>query len=273
MKFLVLSDLHLEFGVYQPDPHPPQFDAVILAGDIMPGAHLVPSWAQKPWLFGPDKPIVVVAGNHEFYGGGAIQLERGRMQEVRLQNVHVLDPGEVLLDEGRVRVLGCTLWTDFRLSVRTPDGPLSNQQRAMDEAALYMVDYSVIGFRAPGAERRRLTPADTLALHQEERGWLLAKLKEPFHGTTVVVTHHGPSYGSVAERWADDWLTPSFVSNLPDEYFEVPVLWVHGHTHSSFDYVRGCTRVVCNPRGYRMRDGTFENRAFNPRLVIDTEAH
>ena len=27
-------------------------------------------------------------------------------------------------------------------------------------------------------------------------------------------------------------------------------LWIHGHTHTFFDYVVSGTRVVCNPRGY-----------------------
>lgn len=28
------------------------------------------------------------------------------------------------------------------------------------------------------------------------------------------------------------------------------VLWVHGHTHETFDYEIGNTRIFCNPRGY-----------------------
>ena len=30
-----------------------------------------------------------------------------------------------------------------------------------------------------------------------------------------------------------------------------PALWVHGHTHTSFNYTIGPTRVVCNPLGYQ----------------------
>lgn len=109
-----------------------------------------------------------------------------------------------------------------------------------------------------------------MALHVEERAWLLAKLAEPFADETIVVTHHGPSAGSVALRWEADWLTPAFSSNLPDEFFQVPKLWLHGHTHDSRDYHRGTTRVICNPRGYLMRDGSFENKAFNPNLIFET---
>ena len=47
-------------------------------------------------------------------------------------------------------------------------------------------------------------------------------------------------------------MTPAFASNL-DALIEErrPALWVHGHTHTSFDYeFAGGTRVICNPKGY-----------------------
>ena len=27
-------------------------------------------------------------------------------------------------------------------------------------------------------------------------------------------------------------------------------VWTHGHTHDTFDYMIGSTRIVCRPRGY-----------------------
>jgi hypothetical protein len=44
-------------------------------------------------------------------------------------------------------------------------------------------------------------------------------------------------------------------------------LWIHGHTHESFDYVVNSTRVVCNPRGYAPME---LNEAFDPVLTVDT---
>jgi hypothetical protein len=44
-------------------------------------------------------------------------------------------------------------------------------------------------------------------------------------------------------------------------------LWSHGHTHDSFDYTVGRTRVLSNPKGYR-----DENKAFVPDLVLDLGA-
>lgn len=94
-------------------------------------------------------------------------------------------------------------------------------------------------------------------------------LAEPFHGPTVVVTHHAPSKGSVAARYAMDWVTPAFVSDLSPGLFEVPALWVHGHTHTAFDYREGACGVVSNPRGYSRRRGSFENPLFSAGLVVD----
>jgi len=44
-------------------------------------------------------------------------------------------------------------------------------------------------------------------------------------------------------------------------------LWIHGHTHDSFDYLVRDTRVVCNPRGYVKHD-IQENASFDPALVV-----
>ena len=46
-------------------------------------------------------------------------------------------------------------------------------------------------------------------------------------------------------------MSAAFASNMDDFILEhQPRLWIHGHTHESFDYEIGKTRAVCNPRGY-----------------------
>jgi len=268
MKFLVLSDLHLEFGSFEP-PSNIEFDAVILAGDILPGDE-APRWAARDAVFGSAKPVIFVPGNHEYYGG-QMQSINSRLQagSAAAPNVHLLAPGELHLDGGRVRVLGCTLWTDYQVPVRRFGSELASASLAMEVAGARLNDHRAIGIIRSGDIEKRLSPEDALDLHMCERQWLLSKLGEPFQGKTVVVTHHAPSSGSIASKFAADLLTPAFVSNLPEEFFEVPVLWIHGHTHTSFDYRRGKTRVVCNPRGYRFPDGSLENLEFDPNLIVE----
>ena len=120
---------------------------------------------------------------------------------------------------------------------------------------------------------RRLRPLDTVQWHHAARQWLLARLAEPWAGRTVVVTHHAPHPGSLAGCFERSGLSPAFVNDLPAEVFRGVDLWVHGHTHDSFDYKvdrpgGGTCRVVCNPRGYVRWDGALENRAFEPGRVV-----
>ena len=67
-------------------------------------------------------------------------------------------------------------------------------------------------------------------------------------------------------------LNASFVSNADHLAGGDRVqLWVHGHTHDSFDYRLNGTRVVCNPRGYA-KGGVNENAHFDPHFIVETVA-
>src|SRR6202158_1377107 len=61
---------------------------------------------------------------------------------------------------------------------------------------------------------------------------------------------HSPSPKSIHPRFADSLLNACFVSDaerLIDG--SRACLWIHGHTHDTFDYFLNGTRVGCNPRG------------------------
>jgi hypothetical protein len=63
------------------------------------------------------KPILFVAGNHEYYGS-VLQDAAAKMRDAaRGTNVTFLDADAVPIIDG-VRFLGCTLWTDYRLEAR-----------------------------------------------------------------------------------------------------------------------------------------------------------
>lgn len=270
MKIAVYSDLHLEFARFEPPEL--DVDVVILAGDIMVPGHAAMVWAKERPAF-RDKLLLHVAGNHEFYGE-ELRAERARMvEEARRAGIHHLHMDRLIV--GDVRFLGCTLWTDFQLGIVDSGGCRVDPALAMAECGRYLVDYRAISLLEERDHRavavRALRPADTLRMHLEEREWLQRALADSFDGPTVVVTHHAPHRNSLAERYADDWISTGFVSDLPSSFFEIPELWVHGHTHTRFDYqVRDC-RVVCNPRGYRRPHGAFE-ADFDPALVIEVPA-
>jgi predicted phosphodiesterase len=274
LKLLLLSDLHLEFSDLAL-PQTLDVDVAVLAGDIIcPGSSLV-GWVQASAALQRARAVVAVSGNHEYYDR-VLQTEAAAMQSaaqhMQAPAVHWLDCARVVIDG--VRFLGCTLWTDFALHIDTPEGPVSEPERGMAAAHRVMADYRTIGWldEEPGSATqlpRRLVPHDTLRMHREQRAWLERSLAEPFDGETVVVTHHGPQRGSLAPRFAGDWVSTGYLSELPSHFFEVPSLWVHGHTHTSRDYRVGPCRVLCNPRGYQVRGAALpENTAFDPALVV-----
>ena len=249
MRIHILSDLHIEIADYQ--PHKVACDVVVLAGDIGSDAKGI-EWARRVW---PDQQIIYVPGNHEYYG-----LERTAtlqaMRETALQlGVRLLDNDEVVI--GGVRFLGTTLWTDFNLFGEP------TKQQAMSVGKRCLNDFRLIGERG-----RVFSPERSIEIHEASLAWLSAKLKDDFVGETVVVTHHLPSMQSVSDRFKTSILSACFASNL-DALFGHSVLWIHGHTHDSLDYVQNSTRVLCNPRGYSRYGHDQENNEFNPALVVE----
>jgi predicted phosphodiesterase len=248
VKLNVLSDLHLSQG----DLPIPDADAdlVVLAGDIARPARAI-AWASRI-----PRPVLYVAGNHEFYGG-TIEGTVAELKRLAGSNVRVLDCEEVRI--GGVRFLGATLWTDFCIA-----GEGEARAAAVREAERFMRDFSVVRMG-----EARFTPEASAALFVRHAAWLEARLAEPHPGPTVVITHHAPSPKSIHPRFAGSPLNACFVSDaerLLDG--RRARLWIHGHTHDSFDYVVNGTRVICNARGYA-KDGVDENAAFRSDFVVE----
>lgn len=252
MKLHILSDLHLGVGGLEL----PRTDAdvVVLAGDIMRPAQAV-AWARQF-----TQPVIYVLGNHEFYGGSL----DGTVAEFRRlcagTSVHLLDDEALVLDG--VRFLGSTLWTDFRLFKDE-----QQRQQAMAQAQQLVHDFLRIRLHEDSDEL--FSPAAAAARFARHAAWLDQALEVPHAGPTVVITHHAPSTQSIHPRFAGSPLNACFVSDA--EYLlrdQRAALWIHGHTHDSFDYRVDGTRVICNARGYA-KTGVNENAQFDPLLTLE----
>lgn len=249
MKIHLLSDLHLEFGGFTPPAT--DADLVILAGDIHVKQHAL-AWAREHFKV----PVVYVPGNHEHYGSSLGRTPRKLKEKALGSHVHVLDNDIFVL--GDVRVLGTTLWTDYRLT--------GNQPLAEVDALLRMSDFKAIRNRTFG----RLRPFHVLAEHAQARIFLQTALATPFAGKTVVVTHHAPLPQAITAQHQDkagSHLSASYASDLERLMgAEQVALWAFGHTHSTVDLDCYGTRVISNPRGY---SPNHLNPDFNPALVIE----
>ncbi|GAB3666693.1 metallophosphoesterase [Ramlibacter alkalitolerans] len=249
LKLQIVSDLHLSrAGLALPAT---DADLIVLAGDLARPREAL------AWATGLGKPALYVPGNHEFYGGS---LE-GTIAELRAlcqgTPVRLLHDEEVVIDG--VRILGTTLWTAFRLPT------LPDREASVQAATSFMRDFARIRLRE--GDDALLQADDCAALFARHSQWLRERLAQPHAGPTVVISHHAPSMRSIHPRFAGSPVNLCFVSDAEDLLPGVD-LWIHGHTHDSFDYRVGATRVVCNPRGY-VRDGVPENARFDPALVLE----
>lgn len=252
MKIQLMSDLHL--SVQPMDAPKTDADVVVIAGDLARPQGSI-AWAAQY-----EQPTLFVAGNHEFYGSDLETTIAQLREHAKGTHVHVLECDEWCF--GGVRFLGATLWSDYRLFTDA-----AQREAGLQQAMTMVRDFSRIAV-APGREEL-FTPAVSEGLFAKSVAWLDARFAEKHDGPTVVVTHFAPARGSIHPRFAGSPLNNCFVSDAQWLIDGSRVgLWIHGHTHDSFDYRVNGTRVLCNPRGY-FKDGANENPQFDPLLVVE----
>jgi predicted phosphodiesterase len=249
VRLHVLSDLHLEHQPFEP----PSVDAdvLVLAGDTATGTSGL-EWAQR---CADGRPVLYVAGNHEFYGHSLPGLTDALRSRASGSPIRVLENDEISL--AGVRFLGCTLWSDFDFDGR---------ERRMESMAVcerVVNDYKHITFDPAD---RTLVPRDTRTLHLSSRRWLAARLAEPHDGPTVVVTHHAPLIRGRPSAPTLRAIAGAFASDVTDLMgAERVALWIFGHTHRTANVEVHGTRVLSNPRGYPHQPVA----GFDPGCVIE----
>ncbi len=227
MNIQIISDVHLEFGSFDfPDQ---DCDVLVAAGDIGVGLEGL------EWLQTLDKPVIYVAGNHEYWGYDINELQDELIGMSKGSNVRYLEKKSVVIDG--VRFLGCTMWTDFNEC---------DDKEMMTDLQNIMND-----FRYVSLDNSTITPEQLIKINHDCKKWLDRELAKKHDGPTIVVTHHAPTKKS----WAgdpDDYLKFAYCNQLELTLKENQIdLWAHGHIHHASDYTKHGVRVVCNPRGYK----------------------
>ena len=271
------SDLHLELvdkTPFQPILKPAA-PVLALAGDIgRPDRRSYEDflhYCSRNWV-----AVFVIAGNHELYNSKAadkwrfvphdsIQTvdERLAMCESiaeKFPNVQFLNRRRA--DYGGIAFLGATLWTDTH---------------GVEHEAHRMNDYRVIAAArdASGGEPVALTVTNTQGWHDRDRAWLAAEIAacEEAGQPAVVLTHHLPTFGLVASKYARYGDLNRYFASACDGLIREPVrAWIAGHSHTGrtihCDTTGGRT-ITCtlNPRGYPGEVGT----GFCPELFVDVD--
>lgn len=264
MKIQIFSDLHLDVFPVNKIAIAEDVDVVIVAGDTCEG--VLRAFEHLRRIVPMQIAIVMVLGNHEYYRRfipDELALARSQASSF---NIHVLENDTMTLDSGGVRavgncgvrLIGATLWTDYRVFGE------ANQPAVMNACATGMNDHRLIGWQKQPWLRFR--PREAALLHHQSKAYLESVLATPFEGpATVVISHTAVHWNSIHPRYRSDPVTGSFLSDqstLIERY--QPTLWVHGHVHNSSDYRVGKTRILCNPHGYGS-----ENPDFNGALVVE----
>jgi Icc-related predicted phosphoesterase len=235
------SDIHLEFGALEAPDNDADF--VIAAGDIGISTQGV------EWLKTLNKPVIYVAGNHEFYTHEyqqTLQLIRNRCAG---SNVHFLE-NDCFIFQG-VRFLGCTLWTDLFVE----------GDKTAEALGKTLNDFRRIQFDGKPFDATQFSQ-----LHQNSKAWLEQKLAQPFSGKTVVITHHAPSLWSWNDT-AHALKKLAYCNDMKPLLHEYEIAaWFHGHVHSQIDYRIAGARILCNPRGYV---GSKVAPRFDPNRTVD----
>jgi len=248
MKIITYSDLHLEFGSNWLPPENLDGDVIILAGDIIsfknytPLDRLLVTW---------NKPVVYVAGNHEYYtqkpmteGENDFKLWLAAYHP----NVVFLQDQATIIDG--VNFFGGTMWTNFN----------NADPFAMGYAEAQMNDFRLI--KRP--DETTFKSADTLTLHDHFVSKLVQWFEQGLPGPHVVISHHAPVINPNSQ-YKTSPLRHAFNSldmvSVIEKY--QPYLWVYGHTHECDDQMIGKTRVISNQLGYPKRPTGFECTDFN----------
>ena len=254
MRIALLSDIHLSVNTL---PFPDvDADIVVLAGDISRPAMAI-EWAKSSPV-----PVVYVAGNHEFYGSDLISTYEQLNRLSEGTQIHVLERSEYV--HNGVRFLGCTLWSDYRLFDTAED-----RARNIDLATKVVRDFTHIKISPDFQDL--FSPAVSQLIFLQTVAWLENCFTSNRTIPTVVISHFAPTRLSISPAFESSPINSCFVSDLEDRIKDwQPALWLHGHTHGSFDYQVGNTRVICNARGYA-KEGINENPEFQGSYVIDLD--
>ncbi|MGZ5051017.1 MAG: metallophosphoesterase [Methylobacter sp.] len=225
MRINYFSDIHLEFESLKAPNN--DADIIVAAGDIGIGTQGV------DWLKTFGKPVIYVAGNHEFYSGDYHQSLQMLRQQCDGSNIHFLENDSLIFQD--VRFLGCTLWADLFV-----EGEIKAEALVK----------SLNDFKRIQMEGQTLDAAQFSRLFHSSKTWLEQQLAQPFSGQTVIVTHHAPSLWS----WSGSNLAAKKLAYCNDLKYLLHeheiAAWIHGHVHSQMDYRIADARILCNPRGY-----------------------
>ncbi len=230
---------------------PEQKPIAILAGDIVVWNYEAQARAAlSEFVKRYGNRVVYIPGNHEYYAS-KVGLVESKIESMASElGFTYLSPGKTHTIDGQ-RFVGATLW--YSQSFTGGIIPARGDRPPREGRIYRFSDFRFIEGFDPWVYQQHASFLD----------WCKVNLLE----TDIVLTHHMPSAKSVHTKWKGDITNCFFYTDLENLIkAKQPKFWVHGHTHSPFDYHIDKTRVYCNPFGYPNENA---NPGFWTRVVVD----
>ena len=232
MKFLLVSDCHLEFfedkgKSFVQSLSTDQSDVIVIAGDFETNDIAMLRLSEVCEKF---REVIFVCGNHSYYGAnrGKVNATLKKVEQ-KYPNFHWLNCSSVIVDGQRF--LGCTNWWETTAQTAFRKDMIND-------------------FRCIEAYSKWVGPTA-----QKHREYLEANVLS----TDVVVTHYLPLWACVDDDFVGDPSNCFYVKDMSKLINDVqPKAWLHGHSHVAMDKMFGNTRVIRNPKGYPKQNPLWE---------------
>jgi len=243
MRIQVLSDIHAEFHTDSGEQfiteylRPKGVDVLIIAGDIGVGKSLVYSLKLITKQY-ENASVLYIPGNHDFYNSSFSSiLSKLQILADSIDNLTLLN--NKMISINGANFVGAPLW--FR------------KKKEYKAYSAMINDFHLISNFEDKVFKENKKSLRFLDWHVNE--------------DSIVITHHVPTSRSTPARYVGDPVNMFFLCDMEGLIKErKPKLWVHGHTHDSFNYMLEKTHIVCNPLGYL---GRQVNAEFIPNMMID----
>ena len=254
MKLQFASDLHLEFPenreFIQNFPLRPEGDILILAGDIVTLYQMHDHTDFLNYISDHFENTYWLPGNHEYYHSDISEIngQNGFINEKIKENIFLVNNTSVVT--GSLRLVFSTLWTHVSPGVR------------------FFVESGYPDFSHIVQKSKLLNVDNYNLLHEESLSFLKKELEQGKNVSTVVATHHMPTFRNYPEEFRGNIFNEVFAAELGDLIEAAgPEYWIFGHHHSCRDEFRiSRTLLTANPLGYIMYN---EQKGFDAGKILE----
>lgn len=297
MKIRVFSDIHLDVNERFPfSLKENEKDCfTLIPGDVSGNVKLTAKWIKANIRNG-----MFIVGNHDpAYNDLGWTVKK---QKEYLAERFPLDKPVTFMDEQvgvmskqipgtDILVIGSTLYTNYQyvsefLQRALDDGNTRRRENGEKEVTAINCNMAAASrglndfrwahvedeFDDRGLKQRLLRPDDYKKWFEVTFQKIDQLVHENHDKDIIVMTHHCPTPKCISERYVNNSMNASYISDLEKFIIDNPNIraWVCGHVHSvSFNEIGDKGQiVVCNPRGYE-RD--MECGDWTPNTYIDTD--